>query len=235
VQVALWLGTVGEALAEAGEPQRWLTAEERLRQSGIVHDVRRDQFVAGRWWLRRLLASAVGGEPAQWCIDAPVDGAPAVRSGPVPFKGFLGLAHSKGWVLAALSRAPLGVDAEALPRPQRSGAAWQSFVLTAAEQRSCSAVPQDELPGRLLAHWTAKEAFGKAQGEGLPFDALQRIEALPAEERPNAWIGLGPQLVMAVHTPGAEPELCWHGGEETARQLAWTRWRIEPARPARQR
>lgn len=229
MEVGLWLGGVGELLAGAARsPGPWMSASEQARRDAIAHARRRDQFVAGRFGLRCLLAAALGGQPADWLLDARLDAAPSVASGSSRFQGTLSLAHSGDLVLCAMAQGRLGVDLERGDRLLHDPEAWLQFACTAAERRDCLAQPG---PLRMLMHWTAKEAFGKARGTGLPFEALQRIEALPAEADANTWVGAGDAAVIAVHTPSGLPQLRWFGGPQQAQALAWSRWRVESLRP----
>jgi phosphopantetheinyl transferase len=93
-------------------------------------------------------------------------------------------------------------------------------------------MPAAERGARVLMHWSAKEAFGKGQGSGLPFEALQRIEALPAgaDRDANACIGFrkaqdGGDHVIAVWAGDRVlPQLHWHGGAEEAAVFRWSDW-----------
>jgi 4'-phosphopantetheinyl transferase len=228
VEVGLWLGSVGELLADAaGSPRLWCSLSEQARRDAIAHPQRRDQFMAGRWGLRCLLSTALGGAAADWVLEASPDAAPSVSSGPSHFQGRLSLAHSGDLVLCAMAEGELGVDLERGDRRLHDPDAWLDFACTPAERSDCLAQAGPLRLRRMLMHWTAKEAFGKARGTGLPFEALRRIEALPAEgEANNTWIGAGDAAVIAVHTPSGPPSLRWFGGVHQAQALAWSRWQV---------
>jgi 4'-phosphopantetheinyl transferase len=216
VRVALRLGTT------AGVPARidWLSAQEQSRLQAIGRASRRAQFVAGRWLLRCLLAAECGGRADQWSLDD--QGPPRLITGPSRFDGVLGLAHSGDDVIAACAAGPFGVDLERTSRAPPDPRAWRDFVLTPPERAATEHVQAEVL----LCHWAAKEAFGKAGGEGLPFEQMQRIEAHPAVpgEDGNTLMLVSRQFVIAVCTPGSVPSLHWHGGEPSG--FEGSRWQV---------
>jgi 4'-phosphopantetheinyl transferase len=179
---------VADLLREAPDGDAsWLSQEECLRLAGITAQRRRQQFVAGRWLSRLALASRHGGAPQDWCLSAPADGPPAVAHGPVADSAEIGLSHSGDTVACVLADNPLGIDVERHARRTLDVEGLAAIVLNDAERLRWLALPDDAREAGLLAWWTLKEAWLKAQGRSLNVAELCAIEALPADgARANA-------------------------------------------------
>src|ERR1700712_3015447 len=90
-----------------------------------VADASKDaESAASRALLRELLQAATGVRASDWHVSGPAGiapvarPAPGVRAEPV----HVSLSHRLGWVAAAVSDAPVGIDVEC-ERPPRSEAA----------------------------------------------------------------------------------------------------------------
>lgn len=208
---------------------RWMTASEQARWVGFRNQARRDQFEAGRFGLRQLLAASQGGEPMEWQLEAPREGPPRVSGSPVPFSGRISIAHSGPWVLTAVAAGPVGIDIEQRRGRERDWDGWQRLALTPREAAVIASQPDRE--AALLMHWTAKEALGKAEGTGVTIGDLKHIECLPVEDgaAANTWVGVHDDFVMAVHVPGALPQLQW-AGSDSPPPMVWSRW-VSERRP----
>jgi phosphopantetheinyl transferase len=93
-------------------------------------------------------------------------GAPQVRGA----KLFTSTAHSEGLLLFAVARRPLGIDIEQIRRVPGARAIAQAFFAE-AEARSWL----DRGRGAdvaFLEHWTRKESYLKARGEGFSVSAV---------------------------------------------------------------
>ena len=73
------------------------------------------------------------------------------------------ISHSDGAVAVAVSRAPVGVDIEAIRAPRCNGFAEK--ILSEDELIAFDSVPVSEKEGYLIDKWTAKEASFKAAGD----------------------------------------------------------------------
>lgn len=134
-----------------------LSDDERQRAARYLHPRPRQQFIAARGSLRRLLARYTGDDPRAIAFTTTGNGKPCMVSGALLFN----VSHSGEGALIALSREiEVGVDLEWLrPRESFMDMARRYFTLQEAEAigdlRSFYAV------------WTRKEAFLKALGLGL--------------------------------------------------------------------
>jgi 4'-phosphopantetheinyl transferase len=174
------LGTVHVACARAAElpgSLDWLSPQEGERLAGIVALKRREQFLAGRWQMRQLLAQAVGGTPRDWALTAPPDAPPAVEG---QRQWHLSISHSGEWIGCAVAHAPLGLDLEA-PRRQRDIAGLLALCCTPGEQRMFEGLGEHEREPLFYELWTVKESWLKRRGEWISPRRLAQLEAQPQQ------------------------------------------------------
>ena len=144
---------------------RCLSADE-LERAARFHfaDDRRD-FVAGRAFLRTVLARYLGIEAAQVKFAYTRYGKPSI-AGPESLRGlFFNLTHSRQLALLAVTlEADVGVDVEYV-RSVDDGIAERYF--SRSEVAALRALPESLQQEAFFNCWTRKEAFIKALGEGL--------------------------------------------------------------------
>jgi 4'-phosphopantetheinyl transferase len=157
-----------------------LARAEQIRVASV-----REEFVAGRYLLRRLLGDAAGVDPRAVALTIGKNGK---LHFPEPSGLQFNVSHSKGVILVAVSRVgPVGVDIE--------------FVDTAfAKSEELLQIARDALlpeeivclerastdQARLLAFyhaWTRKEAVAKADGRGIADSLEYRIVDTEADGR----------------------------------------------------
>ena len=154
--------------------------EEAARADRIVHPRARAVSLAGRAFLRAVLAAATGRPPLGIPIVADGNGKPFVPPAAGLRSPHFNLSHSGDLVLVALARdGPVGVDVEehrAMDDLDRVAGA----VLTPDELGRLLGIAGR---GRLTAFldlWCAKEAVMKADGRGFRIDPRSiRLSALP--------------------------------------------------------
>lgn len=150
-----------------------LGESERLRWAQLPHAARL-QFVASRSLLRELLQAATGVAADRWELSAQAGSAPTARirhGGVAASVIHTSLSHRLGWVAAAVSDAPVGVDLECA-RPSRSDPAERAaLMLSHSELASWRRLASSRQEAALLTLWTAKEAWFKASPPGsAPWD-----------------------------------------------------------------
>lgn len=157
-----------------GDGSDWLSISEQARLARLKPQPRRNQYLAGHWLLRLLLAECAGGSPRDWMLDERLNQPPTPQRADVP--RFLSLSHSADWIAAAVSPMPIGIDLEAR-HPERE--ALQSFRhLLIAHDDVADALSNDDL----LLRWVLKEAWIKRDhGSALP-DQLARISLRRASD-----------------------------------------------------
>ena len=181
-----------------------LTAEERERAARMREGAPREEFVAGRGCLRRLLGAALEEDPRKLILEVGANGKPRLRQGAgVPR---FNVAHSRGMVLIALSRAgEVGVDVEYVdPAVELMDVARTSFHAGDLE-RIERARTQEERLKEFYRCWTRKEAVAKADGRGLTL--------APVEFRAGAGDGEEYRVTLPVDGPRASSRFYVRGIE----------------------
>ncbi len=172
LSVSLWCADVDRSAAEHPEEDTLLDEAERARAARLRTPLLQRRFVAAHAILRRILARALGREPAALRFRASRHGKPRLDP-PEPLA--FNVSRREALVLVALSTAgEVGVDVErvrALDDLDRIAA----DVFTPAERRLLASGAGSERERRFFAAWTRKEAVIKATGEGLSAP-LQEIE-----------------------------------------------------------
>lgn len=157
-----------------------LDASERARLGRLRHPADRLRFVAGRALLRELVALRTGVAPATVRLGVDGRGRPRLDA-PAAVGGLdVAIAHAGGAVVVALaSSGRVGVDVE----PVAGLRDLESIALTPDERLALASLPADRRADRVLAAWTAKEAYAKLTGHGLCLDftrlPVERIAARP--------------------------------------------------------
>lgn len=143
-----------------------LTDEEKERAARMRVGTPRDEFVAGRGSLRRLLGVAVGAAPETLVLEKGSHGKPRLKEGL-----WFNVAHSQGVILIGLSMAgEIGVDVEyrnsMLDLEDVARTAFHGDELARVE-----AAGSEELRlAEFYRCWTRKEAVLKADGRGLTIE-----------------------------------------------------------------
>ena len=193
-----------EDLPEVGlaDAPAWMDEAER-RRSAQGSATARAQFIAGRALMRLALERATGFPPEAWTVSAEPGRAPRVRG---PADVHVSLSHRLGWVAAAVSNGPVGVDVEC-PRARRSLPEERAGLMLAPEELSAwIALRPAARESALLERWTAKEAWFKAApGQDAAWDFRRVIASACESARANVRVWLAPPLHVAVcsHHPGA--------------------------------
>jgi len=171
-----------------------LTAEERERAARMREGAPREEFVAGRGCLRRLLGAALEEDPRKLVLEAGAHGKPRLRQGAGASVPRFNVSHSRGIVLIALSRAgEVGVDVEYVdPAVELMDVARTSFHAGDLERME-RARTQEERLQEFYRCWTRKEAVAKADGRGLTLE--------PVEFRAGAGDGEEYRVTLPVTLP----------------------------------
>lgn len=191
-------------LLEVGLPDApaWMGEAER-RRSARGSATARAEFMAGRILLRRLLQRATGFPPEAWTVSAEAGCAPLVN-GPAEVRA--SLSHRLGWVAAAVSDGPVGIDVECLRAGRGMLDERACLMLASEEMPSWNALSPDLRESALLERWTAKEAWFKAApAQGAAWDFRRVVASACEAARANVRVWLAPPLHVAVCSddPGA--------------------------------
>ena len=214
--LALRTGSVMAFAAMAPPVSRWMSPEELARLAEMRAQQRAEQFAAGRWLARRLLAVTFGGDASEWALSAGEDAPPLAThtGGMVGTPVFVSIAHSGDHLACAVSDMPVGVDIEEL-QPRKHLDTLIEATTTEAERAALPALlARGDDDARMLAFfqlWTLKEAWIKCHGGNL-FQTMvgHVVQAVPAPlEQANGltWQRKNAVLALAAATLVDELEL----------------------------
>ena len=201
--VDLWSASLEPPAPLRAHLEGYLSIDERERAARFVFPRDRNRFVAGRAFLRLLLAQYLASDAASLRFQYGPHGKPALaddRSG-VTFN----LAHTDSLAVCALGRGrDLGVDVERVrPIPDADGVARSFF--SPRETAELASVPEPARHRAFFDAWTRKEAFLKALGDGLarPLDSFD-VTLKPGDT---------PRLLRTVGDPEEADQFSLHSLE----------------------
>lgn len=162
--VHVWYWTLELPPERLAAIERWLSPDERERAARFLFDRHRTAFVAARGTLRELLGEYLECLPAEVEFSYSSHGKPSLAS-PASTLHF-NLSHSGGIAAAAFSiGCEPGIDVERVDRKVDLAVADSYF--SPSEIERLHALPAADRPSAFFRIWTRKEAFVKAQGQGL--------------------------------------------------------------------
>lgn len=210
--VDLWLIPLDRGHTDLADRLRLLSPDERVRAGRFAQARDRDRFIAAHSALRSVLGRYRRRAASSLAFDAGPGGKPALRDA----DGWhFNLSHAgPRAVLAVCHGREVGVDVEEL-RPAPLEIADQYF----APDETRRIRSADDPAASFYAHWTMKEAWLKAAGEGL----RAPLPALPA---PGGRQQIGRFVVMACNVEagfaGAVAVSC--APDETRPELRYRPW-----------
>ncbi len=159
-----WLGCSAQALSDYAA---LLSQDERGRAARFFFDVDRNHYIACRGLLRRILGAYLDIHPARLEFVYGAQKKPALKSSMAGKNLEFNLSHSKGLGVFAFSWGnPLGIDVENIRAlPDADGFAEQFF--SPSEIAWIVHHSGVEKQTGFFKIWTCKEAFFKANGDGL--------------------------------------------------------------------
>jgi 4'-phosphopantetheinyl transferase len=176
--------------AVAARDESLLTPNERQRAGRFRMPRVREQFVACRGQLRRLLAGYTGLTPHDVPIQYLDGGKPVL---PPTFGVEFNVSHSDGFAVFAISRSRVGVDVERdRTMPQAHDLVERFF--SRDERDRLLKLHEPELSAAFFRCWTRKEAILKAVGRGI-----QSLECCTVSIDETT----EPRLLQLVDTPDA--------------------------------
>jgi 4'-phosphopantetheinyl transferase len=180
-----------DATVDETEPgASWLSLsdDERARADRFHFARDRNNYIAARSGLRRLLSRYTAIPPAELAFRYGARGKPAlVYSGIAPKLAF-NVAHSGAYAVYAVGCGrQVGVDVEKI-RPEVAIEDLAAANFSPKERGALLALSVDERLRRFFALWTCKEAYVKARGEGLfiPLDSFHVVFGLDGSVRLQA-------------------------------------------------
>lgn len=185
-EVHVWVVNLGSPAGDPADLAACLTPEERDRAARYKFGPVREQFVATRGTLRRLLGGYLGVAPHAVPITYGASGKPALVGHPLHFN----VTHTTGLALVAVGRSRVGVDVERVRAvPDAAGLVGRFF--SPAEREAYRALPEESRAAAFYRGWVCKEAVIKAAGASVQYLDGFDVELDPAR----------PPAVLAVHHP----------------------------------
>ena len=197
-QVHLWAANLDVTPATLEHYASCLAPPEANRAARFYFERDRNRFIAGRGWLRTLLADYAQTGPRSIEFDYGANGKPRLGGRFVPMGLEFNLAHCENLALLAIARGqPLGVDVERV-RPIADADQLVSQFFSPRENAAFQQLSPDQKPNAFFNLWTRKEAWLKAIGEGIAHSlSLVEVSFLPGE----------PARLLAA--PPTLSEACW--------------------------
>ena len=203
-EVHIWQVDLATWEKDADPLLELLNMEERQRAARFKFPAPRNQFVISRALLRRALGCYLQIKPQDIHFRTTANGKPELaESRDLHFN----LSHSEGVTVFALARhRQVGVDVERI-RENTDAIELAERFFSAKEVHWLRSQPQSEIASSFFSCWTAKEAYIKAQGEGLSLP-LGSFGVLPVMEAGSS------KLHLEVY----------NDAEESSR---WSMWRLD--------
>ncbi len=183
-EVHIWRATLDCPLEEVERLAPILSADERRRAERFHFEQDRQRFIVARGLLRTILANYLGIPAARLEFDYGHHGKPAIKDTQLRFN----LSHSKSLALYAITRdRELGIDLEFI-RPMTEAEQIAQRYFSPQENAVFQALSPEQKPAGFFYHWTRKEAYLKAVGDGIAagnddFDEMVATDGA----RPNRW------------------------------------------------
>lgn len=174
-QVCLWSVWLDQLLPASPALFEWFSPDERSRAGRFVFEKDRERFIAGRGFLRWVLAESLHIDPAAVAFVYGPAGKPSLAgrgAGAVQFN----LSHSEGLTVCAISRGvQVGVDVERVRDvPEAEGIITAHFPAEIGVP--WRQLPREQRTEAFLRLWVRHEAAVKCSGHGLARIGLQAAD-----------------------------------------------------------
>ena len=175
--------------------ERTLSADERERAGRFRFPQLQQRFVVGRGILRAILGRYLEVAPETLVFEYTAYGKPSLKMLPGQPHLHFNLSHSAGVALYAvtLNRA-IGIDVETVD-PALKHMQLAEHCFSPSERSALRALPPQDLALGFCTGWTRKEAYIKANGQGLSFP-LDQFSVSLSPHQPA-------QLLQSIQDPEA--------------------------------
>ncbi|HKE55367.1 MAG TPA: 4'-phosphopantetheinyl transferase superfamily protein [Pyrinomonadaceae bacterium] len=225
-EVHVWLATLQSPSSVILDLWRTLAPDEKQRALKFHFQRECDRFIVARGLLRAILGCYLVQAPEQIRFMYNEFGKPALRTSLGDRSLEFNLSHADSRALFAVTRQRrVGIDIERMRSDLANETVAKHFFST-REQDDLSTLGPDEWQKGFFTCWTRKEAFVKAQGEGLSIPLSEfDVSLLPEEaarllkvrnDGTNAanWslheLSVGSDYVAALAVEGHDWQLhCW--------------------------
>jgi 4'-phosphopantetheinyl transferase len=164
--VHIWIAPLDLDEREMDGMLERLSPSEQKRVGALLEEKAVHQYVVSRAMQRQILASYVGGSPADISFGIVAMGKPTL-SRPNDIGLTFNTTHSGNRVIMAVTaNRDVGVDAEQV-RPIRRALKVAKRVYTNDEYEMLSALPPGEIDRAFLSIWVRREGTAKARGDSV--------------------------------------------------------------------
>ena len=187
-KVHVWRADLDRPLKEVERLAQTLSMDERQRAERFHFERDSQRFVVARGLLREILSKYLKIPADRLQFDYGRYGKPTIQATQVRFN----LSHSHSLVLYAITRdRDLGIDLEFI-RPINDAEQIAKRYFSHRENAVFQALSPSQKPAGFFHHWTRKEAYLKAVGDGLVtnnnlFDQTVATEAAAQSDRESYW------------------------------------------------
>ena len=174
-----------------------LTAAERERAARMRVGGPREEFIAGRGCLRRLLGGTLDLDPRTLILETGSHGKPFLRPNLGGTAPDFNVAHSHGVILIALSTVcAIGVDVEYVdPELEFHDIARTAFHADDLARLQRAPTPDEGL-NAFYRCWTRKEAVAKADGRGLSLEPTSFAAGTDSDDEQKVVIPYSPDPIV---------------------------------------
>lgn len=182
-EVQLWVDSLEAPVEQILALRQTLAADELARAKRFYFEQDRRRFIVARGLLRQLLGRYLAMPPQDLRFTYSDHGKPAILEAQNPHALQFNLSHAGEMMLIGVTRGrAIGVDIEQVRSLSDMLGIATSFF-SARENAMLAAVPAAQKELAFFNCWTRKEAYVKAQGQGLsiPLDSFD-VTLIPSEE-----------------------------------------------------
>lgn len=179
--IHVWCASLKLPPQDLDELFQLLSSDEKTRAERFYFERDRNRFIAGRGLLRTIISRYLEMEASQMEFVYGDHGKPALKLAPQNKAFEFNLSHSKDLALYIFNwNRKIGIDVEYVhPRPDVDDFARQFF--SPRESAFVNALSGKQKEDAFFKIWTCKEAFLKANGNGLTLPINQVEISLEAE------------------------------------------------------
>jgi 4'-phosphopantetheinyl transferase len=192
----IWHAPLRPSSLDVSRLQPLLSEDESKRAGRFRFEKNRNEFILGRGWLRILSASYLGVSPAELGFAYSSHGKPYL-SAPASAQALaFNVSHTEGMVLFAFTWSrKVGIDVENVRGDFNAPEIAERFF-SVAEREALRRVPAEQQYEAFFRCWTRKEAYVKAQGEGLSHP-LHEFDVSLAPDETSALLATRPDPAEA--------------------------------------
>ncbi|MCM0036382.1 MAG: 4'-phosphopantetheinyl transferase superfamily protein [Burkholderiaceae bacterium] len=177
---------------------RWLSVEERDRMQKFHATRHQHTYLVAHALVRGALARELGCAPLELIFENNMFGKPRLVLPDASAKLEFNLSHTEGMCVVAVSRSSrVGCDVESLNQPSLEVDIARNFF-TPEESEEILMHPPARQVERLLTYWTLKEAYIKAEGQGLSMGLDTFYFSLQENQPPRLMLKSGAQQPSAA-------------------------------------